>query len=59
MSELAALVCLWQFVLADLCRLSGYFGSLGSCVTVFDNFGKIFATVLLHCFCKKKKKKKK
>ena len=57
MSELAAFVCLLRFVLADLCWLSDYFGALGNCVTVFDNFGESFAAVFAALFlCKKKKK---
>jgi hypothetical protein len=57
MSELAAFVCLWQFVLADLCRLSDYLGPLSNCVTVFDNFGESFAAVFAALFlCLKKKK---
>ena len=57
MNELAAFVCVWQFVLADLCRLLGYFGSLGNCVTVFDNFDDIFAVVFAALFLYLKKKK--
>ena len=50
MTELAAFVCFWQFVLADLSRLSDYFGPLGNCVTVFDNFGESFAAVFAALF---------
>ena len=49
MNEIAAFVCL-VIRLADLCRVSDYFGPLGNCVTVFGKFGEIFVAVFAALF---------